>query len=32
MGDWERLLPSDWEKWNVGIPSYIYHSLVRADY
>jgi hypothetical protein len=26
--DWERLLPSGWEGWNVGIPSSLYHSLV----
>ena len=26
--DWERLLPHGWESWEVGIPSYIYHSLV----
>jgi len=25
--DWERLLPYGWEKWEVGIPSYVYHSL-----
>jgi len=25
--DWERLLPNGWEKWEVGIPSYVYHSL-----
>jgi hypothetical protein len=28
--DWERLLPNGWEKWDVGIPSYVYHSLVRG--
>lgn len=27
--DWERYLPADWEQWNVAIPSYVYHSLVR---
>lgn len=27
--DWERLLPEGWEDWPVGIPSYVYHSLVR---
>ena len=27
--DSERLLPNGWEKWEVGIPSYVYHSLVR---
>jgi hypothetical protein len=27
--DWERyLLPDGWEDWNVGIPDYVYHSLV----
>jgi hypothetical protein len=29
--DWERLLPNGWENWNVGIPSYLYHSLVRPE-
>lgn len=28
--DWERLLPAGWEEWDVAIPSYIYHTLVRA--
>ena len=28
--DWERLLPAGWEEWDVAIPSYIYHSLVRT--
>ncbi len=28
--DWERLLPNGWEEWQVGIPSYVYHSLVRT--
>lgn len=27
--DWEKLLPAGWEDWNTGIPSYIYHTLVR---
>jgi hypothetical protein len=26
--DWENLLPDGWENWNVGIPSYLYNSLV----
>mmetsp|Transcript_29986 Transcript_29986/g.64231 ORF Transcript_29986/g.64231 Transcript_29986/m.64231 type:complete len:498 (-) Transcript_29986:249-1742(-) len=25
--DWERLLPSGWENWEINTPSYIYHSL-----
>lgn len=29
--DWERLLPEGWENWQVGIPTYLSHSLVRAD-
>jgi SUN domain-containing protein 1/2 len=31
--DWERLFPYGWEKWEVGVPSYIYHSLsfLRGD-
>jgi hypothetical protein len=28
--DWERILPEGWQAWNVGIPSYVYHSLVRS--
>jgi hypothetical protein len=28
--DWERLLPAGWEEWDVAIPSFIYHSLVRT--
>lgn len=28
--DWERLLPEGWENWQVGIPSYLSHSLVCA--
>lgn len=28
--DWENLLPEGWEHWNVGIPSYVYHSLVST--
>jgi hypothetical protein len=27
--DWERLLPTGWKNWNVAIPPYVYHSLVR---
>lgn len=27
--DWESWLPTGWEYWNVGVPSYLYHSLVR---
>jgi hypothetical protein len=27
--DWEQLLPRGWEFWNVGLPSYFHHSLVR---
>lgn len=27
--DWERILPEGWEEWKVGIPHYVYHSLVR---
>ncbi len=27
--DWEQLLPSGWESWNVGLPAFVYHSLVR---
>jgi len=30
--DWEQwLLPAGWEYWNVGIPSFVYHSLVSAS-
>lgn len=31
--DWERLFPYGWEKWEVGVPSYVYHSLsfLRGD-
>lgn len=25
--DWEQLLPRGWEWWNVGLPSYLYHTL-----
>ncbi|CAJ1966720.1 unnamed protein product [Cylindrotheca closterium] len=25
--DWEQLLPKGWEKWNLGIPAAVYHSL-----
>ena len=28
--DWERLLPSGWEQLEVGIPSFVYHSLVSG--
>ena len=27
--DWERLFPPGWEKCQVTLPSYVYHSLVR---
>ena len=26
--DWEKLLPDGWENWNIGIPPYLYNSLV----
>jgi hypothetical protein len=28
--DWEQLLPQGWQEWNVGIPSFVYHALVRS--
>lgn len=27
--DWERLLPRGWQDWNIGLPPYVFHSLVR---
>lgn len=27
--DWENLLPQGWESWNVGLPAFVYHTLVR---
>lgn len=30
--DWERLLPEGWEAWDVRIPSFFYHSLVRCNF
>jgi hypothetical protein len=30
--DWEQLLPQGWQEWNVGIPSFVYHALVRSTY
>jgi len=29
--DWERMLPNGWENWEVGIPTYAYHSLSFLD-
>jgi hypothetical protein len=29
--DWERLLPQGWEEWDIRIPSFVYHSLVRCS-
>jgi hypothetical protein len=29
--DWERLLPEGWEDWDIRIPSFFFHSLVRCS-
>jgi hypothetical protein len=28
--DWERVLPSGWEDWKVGVPLFVAHSLVSS--
>jgi hypothetical protein len=30
--DWERVLPSGWQDWNVGFPSFLAHSLVSTGF
>jgi len=29
--DWERILPSQWEEWKAGVPSFLKHSFVRSQ-
>jgi hypothetical protein len=30
--DWERVLPSGWEDWRVGVPLFVAHSLVSSHF
>lgn len=30
--DWERVLPSGWEDWSVGVPLFLAHSLVSTHF